>query len=649
MRFANSMLSAMLIVAIAHTACAQGITPGETLFADDFARFTKADPEIGDAWGKSVTTPDGTQMDSLVRGVGGALWIGYASGRVNAPGVFLREPQVADGVIELTVGPSAMEGRAHTAIVSYRAPTGEVAAGSHGDDAYHLWLASDWSGSRDVVLHYGDHRLASADIADSRDPSASHRVRIAFAGARHTVAIDGETVIDFWDWQGGREAAGYLGFGGYYSQGTFDDFALHEAIPGAEGPDIDTSGGRIPPLIYQGRPFIPLGTFDRPRPEDTRRWLEAGGNCVIAQGFDETLPTEERLEQVRRLAEWGAEHDVAIVYYPRIEFFSEAEEGKTITNPEEIPEKMALIEEMLTVTAGHPNTLGYWTFDEPENHVYKAYGEWEQRRDVGLAEWLAEGMRWTYDAFKAGHPEAYVMPTIAWWTTYEGTAPLYDVNVPNTYSAEKRYLVVYDCALAADAIRATDAHSFVFMPPCYDNLQGWVTHSRSGLRYSFIAPFTQGAMGVLPWRLGRASAEYREAVIYPVMRDLNRLMPWLHGEWHDGLVTSDRDTATAEYLRELPTRVRLVPDEEDGELTRVEGDVVPDVSHCLRRAADNTWMLLAVNNRLEPTEVRFTLNIDDLPEIALDMIDWRETDIEDGMLVDEMAPFAVRAWRIVPE
>lgn len=649
MQLTMRLTTCVLATLMAHTAYAQEIAPGEFVAGDHFTRFTERTEEIGDAWGRVVTTRDGEVMGGLVRGVDGELWIGYASGRVAAPGVYLREPQVADGVIELTVGPSTMEGRAHTATISYRAQTGEAAGDGRADGAYHVWLMGDWSGSRDVVLFYGGQRLAAADLSDERDPNASHRVRVAFAGAHHVIWVDGEIAIDFWDWHSGREDAGYVGFGGYYSQGTFGDFALHEAVSDARGPVIDTSHGRIPPLVYQGRPFIPLGTYDRPREEDIAEWLEAGGNCVIAPAFSAEDPPEQRLEQVRSIARWGAEHDVAISYYPRIGFLSEAEEGETITRPEEIPEKVALINEMLTVTAEHPNTLGYWTFDEPENHVYRAFRQWEERRDTGLAEWLAEGTRWVYEAFKAGHPEGYVMPTIAWWTTYEATAPMYDVNVPNTYQCgDESYLVVYDCAMAASAIRATDAHSFVFMPAIYDNLEGWQTLTRPDMRYAFIAPFTQGAMGILGWRLGRASMEYRRAVIYPVMRKVNRLLPWLHGEWHDERVTSDRDTATAEYLVELPTRVRLVPDEEDGEMTRVEGNVVPDCSHALRRAADNTWLLLAVSNRREPMTVTFTLEIEDLPETALEMIDWRETTIEDGKIVAEMEPFAVRAWRIVP-
>lgn len=644
---------ALLALLAAGAAGAQGIEAGAVLAADDFERFEQRTaaigtlPQGGQAWRKLVAAADGSERDELVRGEKGQIWIGYSSGTVNAPAVFVEGLRIADGVIELTVGPSTMGERPHSAVISYRAAEGE-AVRAHAPGAYHVWLVQDWAGSRDLELRYGDRLLAAADLADTHDPTASYRVTVAFSGDRHVVTVDGRTLIDFWEWEPGRAGAGLVGFGAWYSQGYFDDFAVREAGPPGE-PVYDTSTGRIPPLLYQRRPFLPLGTYDLPGAEDIEEFLQSGGNCVIVPTFDEKLPTDERLAQVRAAAQWGAQYGVAMVYHPRIDFYSYEGEQAIPTRPEEIPSKIALINEMLAVTADHPNTLGYWTFDEPENALYKAYGQWEQRKDVGLAQWITEGMRWTYEAFKTGDPDAYIMPTIAWWTTYEGLAPLYDVNVPNTYQGgEEIYQVVYDCRCAADAIRATDAHSFIFMPAIYDT-PGWYLHSRPEMRYSFIAPFTQGAMGILGWRLGRASMEYRRAVIYPVMREVNRLVPWLLGEWHDSLVTSDHDTATADYLRELPVRVRLVPGEEDGETVRVEEDAVPDCSHCLRRAADGTWLLIAVSNRREPMTVTFTLDITNLPEKALDLIDWREANLANGQITEQFEPFGVRAWRIVPD
>ncbi len=651
MRMAATVLMALLV---AGTAQARPIEAGAVLAADDFARFGEATTEIGalpkggQAWGKDVTAPDGTVMEGLIHGTNGQLWVGYASGTVDRPAIWPEGLRVADGVIELTVGPSTMGERPHTAIISYRAPDGP-AVRARGGGAYHLWLVQDWAGSRDLELRYGDRLLAAADVADVHDPTASYHVRVAFSGDHHLVSVDDRLLIDFWEWEPGRAEAGLVGFGAWYSQGLFDDFVVCAAGPPGQ-PVYDTSTGRIPPLVYQGRPFLPVGVYGRPGEEDIGEFLAAGGNCTIVPTFTGSAPREERLAQVREVAQWGADHGIAISYFPGIDFYSHEGDLTIPTRPEEIPAKVALINEMLSVTADHPNTLGYWTFDEPENVIYPAYRDWEERKDLGLAEWLAETMSWTFEALKAGDPDGYVMPTIAWWTTYEALAPLYDVNVPNTYRmGDESYMVIYDCALAADAIRATDAYCYVFMPAIYEIMEGWEAHTRSEMRYSFIAPFTQGAMGILGWRIGRASLDYRRAVIYPSLREVSLLTPWLLGEWHDELVTSDHDTATADYLQELPVRVRMVPGEEDGETVRVEDNVVPDCSHCLRRAADNTWLLIAVSNRREPMTVTFTLDIPGLPETALDLLDWREVGIDNGQITEEFEPFGVRTWRIVPD
>ena len=72
-------------------------------------------------------------------------------------------------------------------------------------------------------------------------------------------------------------------------------------------------------------------------------------------------------------------------------------------------------------------------------------------------------------------------------------------------------------------------------------------------------------------------------------------------------------------------------------------------SHCLRRAADGAWLLIAVSNRREPMTVTFTLDITNLPEKALDLIDWREANLANGQITEQFEPFGVRAWRIVPD
>lgn len=656
--------SVLLLITATPFCVAQDIERGPVLLADSFDRFGEPTSDLGDLpqggklWGKRLGARDGTPIEGLVRGRNGELVIGYSSG--NRPcdcGVYVEDFAIADAVISLTVGPSHMKDRPHTACISYRAADPQAAAGGYEKRAYHVELTGDWSGVRDVVLRYGPERLAVADIAQARSREASHQVRVAFAGCHHQVWLDGNKAIDFWETEGGRNAAGHVGFGGWYSIGSFDDFELGEAEPTGVLPTIDTSGGRIAPLMFRGRPFFVLGTYDPPGEDDLAEWRQAGGNAVIVAVMRQTESPEQRQAKLRELADWGAERDVAMVYYPLIDFYSRDGDQTVPTRPEEIQAKTELLEEMLAITSQHPQTLGYWTFDEIENHLYKAYGDWDKKKDQGLAQWIAGAMSWTYDALKARDPDAYVMPTIAWWTTYKDLAPLYDVNVPNQYPTKLEdeplrgplYQVAYDAVCAADAIRATGRTSFVYMPGIFDTImEPWRAPTRRELRYLYFAPITQGAMGILAWRLGRCSMDYRRAVVYPLMRDVKRFIPWLLGEWRDEKVTSNCDVATAAYLKKLPKRVREVAGEEDAGTTQT--DAVPDCSHMLRRRPNNSYLLLAVNNRVEPLNVVFTISdMRKLPGHALEMLDYRRVAIRDGQIEDTLEPFGVRAYVFEPD
>ena len=547
-----------------------------------------------------------------------------------------------------------MNDRTHAAIISYRAEDPQAAAGGYQAGAYHVELAHDWSGSRDVILRYGRQVLAVADVAAQRSAGDSHQVQVAFVRDHHQVWIADEKVIDYWEIEGGRTGPGHIGFGGYYSAGTFDDFRVAEARSDALGPTFDTTNGRIAPLVFQGRPFFALGTFDRPV-DDVAEWLEAGGNAAIVGVMGQNQSAESRQAGLQEVAGWAGDHDVALSYYPLIDFYSK-EGDKTIpTRPEEIAAKEKLLDEMLTFTADHRQTLGYWTFDEIENHLYKAYEDWEDGKDTGLAEWIGQTMRWTYDTIKTRDPDSYVMPTIAWWSTYEGLAALYDVNVPNEYPTREEfepleaplYNIAYDSVRAADAVRATGRTSFVYMPGIFDAMAGWRAPTRGEMRYCWFAPLTQGATGILAWRLGRCSPDYRRGVVYPVMREVKALVPWLLGEWHDEKVTSNRDTATAKYLKEFPQRIQTV--REEGQAEMIEIDAVPDCSHMLRRRPDNTYLLLAVNNTRKALPVSFTLqDIAGLPEHALERIDYRPVPIDQNRISDTIEPFGVRAYVIAP-
>ena len=504
-------------------ACAAGagdIQDGAVLVADDFERFDKTVMDIGASstgakrWAKRVGMKDGVPFDLLVRGMKGALWIGYSSGyRPHDCGVYVDGFAVADAVVGLTVGPSTMKGRALTAAISYRATTPDAAGGGWQPGAYHVEVGHDWSGSRDIVLRHGRERLAAGDVAGRRLPTDTHRIKVAFHGDHHQVWVGERKVIDYWETAPGRRSAGQVGFGTFYSQGTFDDFEVRAVASGPTAPTFDTRDGRIAPLVYQGRPFFVLGTFDAPREEDLAQWKESGGNTAIVGAMSETLSADQRRDHLAGLAAWAAEHGIAMVYHPTFQMYSKDGKRTIPTRPAEIPAKVKLFNEMLAVTASHAQTLGYWTFDEIENHLYKAYGDWDKKKDKGLAQWIADSMKWTYETLKAGDPDAYVMPTIAWWTTYQGLAPLYDVNVPNTYAAAEKhaplegplYNMSYDAVKAADAIRVTGRTSFVFMPGIFDILYKGapLTHApRAALRLLRTAhTWGHGPVAVAPGTL----------------------------------------------------------------------------------------------------------------------------------------------------
>lgn len=647
-----------VLILTAACALAQELQPAESLLADDFSRFTAPATALGTipgtthAWVRRVPVKDGAPLEGLVTGGAGELHIGYASG--DSPqdtGVAAGGFTVADAVVSLKVGASRMPGRPHYACLSYRGGDAAAAAGARQEGAYHVELAADWGGSRDLVLRYGKEQLAVADVAAVHPPEASYLLRVAFAGDHHQVWLDGTLLIDYWETTPGRTGAGAVGFGGFYSSGSFDDFRVC-------GVRVPAGGGQarppLAPLLFQGRPFFVLGTFDPPRAELLDEWLAAGCNTTLFHVCDPKATPKQRRATIEADLAWGRAHGVALIYYPQLSLLSERDGKPVPTLPDDLPARRAVLQEMLQVTAGDPQTFGYWTFDEPENHLHASYQDWEQRKDTGLAEWMAGGLQWVYDTLKAGDPDGYVMPTLGWWTTYEPAAAMYDVNVPNEYPARGAplsgplYNAVYDAAKAADAARVRGRAGFVYMPPCFDVIDGpWRAATLREFRYLCFAPLTQGAQGLLPWRLNRATPAYQRAVVYPVFREIKPLVPWLTGQAVEGKVTSTADATTVDYLRKFPVRVRTVAGE------KLEQQEVPGVSDCsylLRRRPDNTYLLLAVSNRKEPQTVTFTLSgLGELPASARETIEFAQTPIEGGKITDTFEPFGVRAWVIEPK
>ena len=144
------------------------------------------------------------------------------------------------------------------------------------------------------------------------------------------------------------------------------------------------------------------------------------------------------------------------------------------------------------------------------------------------------------------------------------------------------------------------------------------------------------------WRLNRCSQEFRDNVLYPAIKELSQFKDYYLGTWHDELVTSNHDEATADYLKKFVARDELLADVKLGKKQLVK-DFVPDISYCLRRKADGSWMLLAVNNRREALDV--TLNVDlKMPAKVKEALSGKDVKVSGKVIKDKFAPFDVKVY-----
>ncbi len=417
----------------------------------------------------------------------------------------------------------------------------------------------------------------------------------------------------------------------------------------------------IPPLRFQGEPFFPMGVFGWPR-EDPG-FPESGGNTALKHVRVKGKLTSDALarmkERLRTYLKQCREEDIAAVLYPvKIN-------GRKVLHAAHDrafrKEVVRFLNAMLDVTGEHEQVLGYWAFGEPENHLWS---KWKKRAGTetnpgekagdAFAKWANRQLGWFVDLLRRRDPDGYVMPTIAWWNMYEPLAPLVDVHVPNTYPTHKGeepltgslYDVVYDAAKAAEAVRNTDVHSFLYMPGIFDRIGGdWRGATLREMRYLWFAPLTQGARGFLGWRISRVTPEHRKQVVYPVMKEVSRFRPWWLVPALDQRVRSNRDVASVEYLREFPELIREVAGEE---IDRREVKGLPDVSYTLRHVEGEGYLLLAVNNRRERTQIQFQIRgLADTVEAheVLQGKQGKPLTIRDGRLQDNLPPFGVRVYR----
>ena len=449
----------------------------------------------------------------------------------------------------------------------------------------------------------------------------------------------------------------------------------------------------IPPVMFKGKTFFPLGAYDMFEVGKNgqfgtldERFIEAGGNfCDFGAVY---LPPEHTILPAYKKAYFTHGQpavfaaldkmkndprfkDVALLINLNANILLDDSEAKVygmhgMLKPaagEKLELRKKVLAEAAKKLASYPNVIGY-TMDEPENTVWQYYEknlkhDWEKRKDKGLCEYMVSWLNWTQDVVKKHHPGAQMMPIIAWEPSYANTAAMYDVLIANTYPHKLAgksefdpplYRVSYDAAMQVAAVRAAgNGKSAIFMPPMYDLRKGHIGYTVREQLYAMFAPITRGVMGIHGWRLQRCSDEYRKFVIYPAMKEVHNLKEYFLGEWYDELVTSDRDTASVEYLRKFKNRVREVESTEDGVYQEV-GDAVPDVTYCLRKhRTDGSYLLLAVNNMRTPVTANFEINLPQMPRFMIDNIDRNDKVWLKGNKAQiKFEPFEVHAYILRP-
>lgn len=390
---------------------------------------------------------------------------------------------------------------------------------------------------------------------------------------------------------------------------------LSQELPGARKPTeaIAPASARIRqlrPLMRNGKPFFPIGAYGTPIGVPLGDLRKQGWNTVLVQGAGAD-GVEASRKAVSDLRKAGLTAIVGL--------------GGPIAENKE-----AEMVKVVEAVKGDPAVLGYYLFDEPENHYS------EEAKGQDLDAFIRRKIGWAHLAVRAAetNPEHYTFGCIAWWTDYRGLQPICDVNMPNEYPSGGTKAefegdwpnVVYDAKRAAEAAQANGGLGFVYTPMAADVMGGieyWRSPTVREFRYSAFAPLTQGAMGVILWAAYRCTKPYAERVVFPVTRELSALTPFFLGEWMDSRLTWQSSGTRTKLLKEYG----LTP-----------------VSACLRRAADGRYLLLAVNNTLEPVKASLRVSLTHLPPTATDSLTGSKVAIKDGTITDTIPAYGVRAF-----
>ncbi|MFC1738284.1 hypothetical protein ACFL1G_04440 [Planctomycetota bacterium] len=380
---------------------------------------------------------------------------------------------------------------------------------------------------------------------------------------------------------------------------------------------------RLKPLMHKGKPFFPIGAYERTRPATGRGFVplstlrNAGWNTILFYAGD----------------------DVG-------QYLDEAEEEgfAVILSVEKLvkEQKQTELHKGIEKVKDHRALLGYYIFDEPENVYYnsKEYKSILASRNNDdlkeLSYFINSKIGWAKPLIRNAdpNPEHYIFMCIAWWNQYRKLSSLCDINMPNEYPTKNttsefegsQARIVYDAKLAAKAAYESGGMGFCYTPFAVNiGLENHRYPTVNEFRYSAFAPITQGAMGIVFWAGYRCKLPYAERVVFPVTRRLNSLKQFFLGDWLDEkLRCESSETATA-LLEKLE---------------------LPVVSGCLRQHDDGRYLLLAVNNTAKLISATFHVDVNSLPNQAQEYIKGDKVAINNGVIEDKMDPYGVCAYII---
>jgi hypothetical protein len=297
---------------------------------------------------------------------------------------------------------------------------------------------------------------------------------------------------------------------------------------------------------------------------------------------------------------------------------------------------------------------GFYLYDEPGTPVLKKYGLLDELPSV--TDWstparvkaVQEEVSWYYNEVKQYAPD---LPLLNCYTRAVATGMdgydihntcIYPIKSYINYPFNKLYLTTQfarETALACK-LYGGGKKSFNFSPQAYDR-----DHPRQGQgnlienRYCAYGPITQGAQGIIYWCLWWATRDNLEKNLFPITRELDKLSPYLLGEWKNQLVVSDHDETTWGPLNEFKVRDPLCVRE-----------ITPlgDISHCVRKK-DDEYMVITVNNTMFPKEVTYSMNIPGLKGRTLEVEEFIEGEMDtivSGKLKTKLVPFGTKVWII---